>query len=181
MQRRHDYAFHLEDGGSVSINGIFHDRLPLLHAFLAVLLQVCVSLLECSKVHLLTLPNQRVVLLHTSNKMNSSSDIAGSGCSAPTYINPKWTAVVTIMLSSVFLVALLELCIIFLRSSRVHLLTLLTNMLSAGGGYPLCPNKCVMNVLFLLTACRSLMLQLSVLSLWCRVRSRGSNALRRSG
>ena len=161
MQRRHDHAFHLEDGGSVSINGIFHDSLPLLHAFLAVLLQVCVSLLECSKVHLLTLPDQGVVLLQ--------------------YINPKWTAVVTIMLSSVFLVALLELCIIFLRSSRVHLLTLLTNMLSAGGGYPLCPNKCVMNVLFLLTACRSLMLQLSVLSLWCRVRSRGSNALRRSG
>ena len=89
MQRRHDYAFHLEDGGSVSINGIFHDRLPLLHAFLAVLLQVCVSLLECSKVHLLTLSNQRIVLLHTSNKMNSSSDIAGSGCSAPTIHQPK--------------------------------------------------------------------------------------------
>ena len=68
MQRMQDYAFHLEDGGSVSINGIFHDGLPLLHAFLAVLLQVCVPLLECSKVHLLTLPNQRVLLLHTSNQ-----------------------------------------------------------------------------------------------------------------
>lgn len=68
MQRMHEHAFHLEDGCRVSINGIFHDSLPLLHAFLAVLLQVCVPLLECSKVHLLTLPNQRVVLLHTSHQ-----------------------------------------------------------------------------------------------------------------
>ncbi len=68
MQRMHDYAFHLEDGGSVSVNGIFHDSLPLLHALLAVLLQVCVPLLEGSQVHLLTLPNQRVVLLHTSKQ-----------------------------------------------------------------------------------------------------------------
>jgi len=68
MQTMHDYAFHLKDGGSLSINGIFHDSLPLLHAFLAVLLQACVPLLECSKVHLLTLPNQRVVLLHTPNQ-----------------------------------------------------------------------------------------------------------------
>ena len=65
--------FHLEDGGSVSINGIFHDSLPLLHAFLAVLLQVCVPLLECSKVHLLTLPNQHVVLLHISDQNENSS------------------------------------------------------------------------------------------------------------
>ena len=64
----YDYAFHLEDGGSVSINGIFHDSLPLLHAFLAVLLQVCVPFLERSEVHLLTLPNQSVVLLHTSKQ-----------------------------------------------------------------------------------------------------------------
>ncbi len=73
MQRMHDHAFHLEDGGSVCINGIFHDSLPLLHAFLAVLLQVCVPLLEGSKVHLLTLPNQRVVLLHTSKRNEQQS------------------------------------------------------------------------------------------------------------
>lgn len=64
----HKCSLHLEDGRSVSINGIFQDSLPLLHAFLALLLQVCIPLLKGSKVHLLTLPNQRVVLLHTSNQ-----------------------------------------------------------------------------------------------------------------
>lgn len=60
-------TWYLKNGGSLSIDSIVHSGLPLLHTLLAVLLQLCISSLDCSQVDLLALPDQSVVLLHAHN------------------------------------------------------------------------------------------------------------------
>ena len=55
---------YLQDGGSLSVNHVLHDALPLLHALLAVFLQGCVTLLHCFELDLPALLDQAVVLLH---------------------------------------------------------------------------------------------------------------------